>query len=357
MSSISVYELVLDRGPGTAGVEAVGPPAKVPTRKASRVEKASRIESIDAARFIAVAGVLAVHASQIPEIAFAVPFYVFASLYFQARSFRRKPKPLHLYIPGRLRRLYLPFLVWTCIYAVTTAFRNYMHGQPFALRFHWEWLLVGSMFHLWFLPFLMVVTIIGAMGCRVAAKYLLIRRVIVVVSALIGAFLAIAPRPDWLNYSASVSGGFFYLSAWKALPSFFLGWALAWWLAEKDEEPGFTPAIGFIGIILTATMIGDQLINGYSRLHRNIAGLGLLMAGLVPWRGRFVAALASMGRLSYGVYLSHVMVASGLKYLTTPWNLPNTASRNFFFWAATLAGSYLLALTFDRIKWLRFLNG
>src|ERR1700733_16238896 len=59
-----------------------------------------RNEAIDVVRLFAAAGVVFVHATQSPVfdnwgnlIRFAVPFYLFASLYFQALSLRRNTKP------------------------------------------------------------------------------------------------------------------------------------------------------------------------------------------------------------------------------------------------------------------------
>ena len=50
---------------------------------------------------------------------FAVPFYLFASMYYQGLSFRRRPdRPLGAYCLSRFRRLYGPFIAWSVIYFI-----------------------------------------------------------------------------------------------------------------------------------------------------------------------------------------------------------------------------------------------
>src|SRR3954466_3676265 len=73
------------------------------TRTVGRPDVASasavRNESVDVVRLFAAAGIVFVHATQSESLTrwgnffrFAVPFYLFASLYFQSLSLRRNPE-------------------------------------------------------------------------------------------------------------------------------------------------------------------------------------------------------------------------------------------------------------------------
>src|SRR4051812_46988119 len=80
-------------------------------------------DSIDVVRFFAAAGVVFTHSIESPFFdrwgnlfRFAVPFFLFASLYFQTLSLRRnRDRTLGGYVAARFHRLYLPFLAWSVI--------------------------------------------------------------------------------------------------------------------------------------------------------------------------------------------------------------------------------------------------
>src|SRR5215218_9071533 len=72
---------------------------RVVTRKRAESASLARNESVDVVRLFAAAGIVFVHAAQSDPLVrwgnflrFAVPFYLFASLYFQSLSLRRNPE-------------------------------------------------------------------------------------------------------------------------------------------------------------------------------------------------------------------------------------------------------------------------
>src|SRR5262245_31741230 len=85
---------------------------------ASRTALGTRNEMIDVVRLVAAAGIVYIHAVRSPELLpsrdffrFAVPFYLFASLFYQGLSLRNNPSVgLAQHAAKRLKRLYLPFL-------------------------------------------------------------------------------------------------------------------------------------------------------------------------------------------------------------------------------------------------------
>src|SRR5690349_11297936 len=92
--------------PATRSMVDNAPPVADQESPRVRAQSATRIDAIDAARFVAILGIVFIHSVETPQLVrlgyigtFGVPFYLFASLFFQARAFRRNPhRPLDQYI-------------------------------------------------------------------------------------------------------------------------------------------------------------------------------------------------------------------------------------------------------------------
>jgi len=335
-----------------AGIEK---PRAVPT---------DRVGSLDAARLIAIGLIIFLHTAESSQLSkfgaagtFGVPFYLFAALYFQARSFAAKPQMLlHTYIWRRVKRLYIPMVAWTFIYIFVRDLKHHFFTHLPRVQFDYTMLWTGSAHHLWFLPLLMVVTVLAATLNRVCADRPLARTRLIYISAILGTALAVVPRPDWLNYATSLEGYFFH-QCWRALPSVFLGLSLAWWLAFVRRGALFTPAMGFAGLLLTTAMISNQIIYGYSRLDRTLSGLGWLMVALAAWNAPWVPMLARLGRYSYGIYLIHVLIIEGLQAVLHHAGFAVSVPLDLCIMLATFTLSSLIAVAIAQVRWLRWLDG
>ncbi len=309
-------------------------------------------------------GIVFIHSIETPQLlqldyigTFGVPFYLFASLYFQARSFRKNPhRRLDTYIQSRAMRLYLPFLAWSLIYLVARNLKHsvFTHLPPLQIELWRLW--VGTTNHLWFLPMLMIVTIFTGILSRFFSPYPRLRWSIIVLSALMGTVLAIVPRPDWLNHVANAEGAFYY-NCWKTLPSIFLGLSLAWWMAWQPRELLINPAIGFAGVLMTVMMIGNQIFSGYSRVDRTLSGLGWLIAALADWRGAWVRWLARYGKHAYGIYLSHVLFIEGFQAVMHHRGYGSSVALDLATAGVSFVGAVLTTLLIARTPGLRWLNG
>lgn len=324
-----------------------------------------RIDSFDAARLIAVLGIIYIHAAESAQLAtfgwigtFGVPFYLFASLYFQARSFRRHPeRQLQDYVLLRVRRLYLPFVAWMLIYLLA---RNFKHiaisHQPLVPLRYWHFW-TGTANHLWFLPMLVGVTILSGALCRAFIYRRTTRWATIVVCAILGVLFAIAPRPSWFNHVSDDQGYFLY-QCWKVLPSVFLGIALAWPLAwQSVGRVVLNPLLGVMGATLTLVMITSQITYGYSRIDRTLSGLGWFIAALVAWRGPWVKWAARLGRHGYGIYLSHILFVEGFQAVGHKLGYGISVQFDLLCILAAIIGSTIVAIQLDRNRRLRWLNG
>jgi peptidoglycan/LPS O-acetylase OafA/YrhL len=288
---------------------------------------------------------------------FGVPFYLFAALYFQARSFARKPQmPLHHYLLRRIKRLYVPMVAWTFIYLLARNIKHHYFTHVDPVRWNVSLLWTGSAHHLWFLPMLMIVTIAAAILNRGCARRPRLRNLVIIVSAIIGTYMSVCPRPDWLNYVPD-NEGYFFLQSWKALPSVFLGLSLAWWLALGRDGALFSPAVGFAGILLTCAMVSNQTLYGYSRVERTMSGMGWLMVALTAWWAPWVSVLARLGRHAYGIYLVHVLVIETIQAIAHHAGYGSSIQLDLFTMTSTFLLSSAVAVSLSRIPSLRWLNG
>jgi hypothetical protein len=127
------------------------------TRQAS-----DRIVAIDAGRLVATFAIVWVHVSEAQGLAprlsalgrFGTSFYIVSAVMMTALpSFRPVPKPAQQVIRARAKRLLVPFLLWSAIYAAfylgTMVPQGYSIDQVISL---WG-PLAGTAPHLWFLPF------------------------------------------------------------------------------------------------------------------------------------------------------------------------------------------------------------
>lgn len=323
-----------------------------------------RVDTLDAARLIALISIIFIHTAESPQLqrlsligTFGVPFYLFAALYFQARSFRRNPHRLfHHYVVDRIYRLYVPFLAWSAIYLIARNLKHLFIVHDGIVHASITDLWVGVAHHLWFLPLLLIATIATAALSRMCADHRSLRWWIIIGSAIVGTILTVVPRPDWLNYA---HGGepYFFLQCWKALPSAFLGLSLAWWLVFHCDEQLFSPALGFIGLLLTIAMLANQVISGYSRMDRTLSGMGWLLAALAAWRGAWVQWMARLGRCSYGIYLAHVLVVEGVQAIAHKRGFASSVELDVFTMLAAFAISLVITVTIARSRYTRWING
>ena len=338
------------------------PPARASSR---RLCQSGRLEGLDGARFVAVCAVAFLHSADSPELkavralgTFGVPFFIFASLYIQAPSLERSPgRSLLDYFFSRARRLLLPFVAWNLIYYAALVGKHVLisgTGWPSIDR-NWTW--VGAAYHLWFLPFLMLVTACTAVLHRLCAGRAWSWWSVVVGCGLGGIFLSFVPRPQVIADPIASVPGYFLLQGWKALPSVFFGTSLAWALSRRPLRKDFLPVVAAFGATLTALMLALQISRGYSRVDRTFSGLGWMLVALAPWRGAAVSVFASLGRLSYGMYLSHALFIEGLQTVFHGLGYRPSVALDVTVFAGAIAGSAALAAYVARSRRLAWLNG
>ena len=276
------------------------------------------MEMLDVVRLFASFGVIILHVAALDESTnkiiyigrFAVPFFTTVAVALTVDGLRRAPaKPIGAYCSSRLMRIYVPFLFWMFVYLAFRDFKYlFLTHQPL-IRLDWPLLLVGSAHHLWFLPFILLVTISVAIG----GKFILARLpvwVVVSVSLSASAIVLLLPHPVVLLTTRDNGDGlsicYFVGLAWQALPLAFVGVAVGFVWQKLRSLPN-RAGIAWIGLaVMVISLVLAPVFND-SLLLQDISGIGAVFFALGPWDNRMIRMLAGWGKAAYGIYLVHVL--------------------------------------------------
>ncbi|HVT89659.1 MAG TPA: acyltransferase [Tepidisphaeraceae bacterium] len=322
-----------------------------------------RNETIDIFRLFAAASVVFIHAVQSSQLGdlrnlvrFAVPFYLFASFYFQSLSLRRNAdRTLKQYILGRFKRLYLPFLAWSAIYLIVRDVERVeiWHLSPVELTPALLW--KGSEYHLWFLPFLLAGSaILATINMKVLQPNRSWRWPLIVTAVAAGLAMTQIPMPsEW--YEAFDNPSFAYVWWWRGLPSACWAMAFAWFMTMGPIVHSVSPALGSAGFILAVACSIQQALFGIQQIPRALSGFGCILAALPSWRIAKLSTLAKLGRYGYGVYLCHVLPVETLHAVLGRMHITASVGTDllgfFISFAASIAIVRTLALS-PRLAWL-----
>ena len=277
----------------------------------------ARLEMLDVVRFIASVGVIVLHASALAGESlpighlgrFAVPFFTIIAVALTVDGMRRnQSKPMLAYGKERLLRIYLPFLVWTLAYILFRDFKCLLTSDHSLVPIDWLLLIVGSAHHLWFLPFILVATLLAA-G---AARFVLFRlspALLVPVAFGAGALVLQVVNP-WSQFS-SASGdglnlGYFITRSWNMLPAAFFGVGLGCVWPKLCTMP-YRSLLACLGLAVMVLSLVLGPFFKHALVLQHISGLGAVFFALGPWRNRLTRMLADWGQAAYGIYLVHVL--------------------------------------------------
>ncbi len=287
-------------------------PALVVARRAADTGVASmsladRRVGLDAARVLGVYAIVWIHAVRSEVLAptivlgrFAVPFFVATAVMLVIHGLAEQPsRSLREYGQTRTRRLLLPFAAWTLVYWLLKLLKKTLvPGEPNDFP-GWEMILLGSAFHLWFLPFLWAVSLaVFACGRWVMAGGR--QEIAAAASWALGIVICLAPAPT----AALPWDGLWYM--WLALPAACWSFALSLLLLPTSD---FRGGAGLRWIALLAWVVATLTLQYDQRapLAENLAGLSWLLLALTLPPLRCAAAIGRGAPLAYGIYLSHVL--------------------------------------------------
>ncbi len=273
-----------------------------------------RLVALDAARFLAAIAIIWQHTPESQQLkpfgslgAFAVPFFIAVSILMTAESVRRKPdRGFAPYALARFKRIYIPFLIWTAIYLVIRNLKHKLLTHEPVVWFSPGMLIGGSAHHLWFLPFLFIVSLIVFAIARVMNGRSTIEWLVFAIAIVAGTIVAFMPEDLFANR---------YLldRAWAATPAVLWGIALAGIYRHIPRPVWRSPTIPIVGVILLLACLAPMVMKWHSHLTENLAGIGLMLIALYDWPTKYSGGLSRFGALAYGIYLSHVMFIEGMQ--------------------------------------------
>ena len=331
---------------------------------APAIAKSERNATLDAARVIAALGLVWIHTTQSSLSRlhvlgrFGTSFFILAAIFFIFHPLGSSPRLSYgAYARKRFRRLYIPFAAWSLIYLLARDVKRMLIHEP-ALTLHWSRLVAGTSMQFWFLPFIFIACLIcfplpplfERMG---RGKYLLVPFIVAA-----GLWISFTNRPGVKG--ADEVTNYFLNSSWTFAPSicWALGLAILYPLLPSVLRRSHLLAV--FGLMLTGCCIFylwtiRSSANPMPSLPRTLAGVGVLLAVLVPHRGRLVMLLAPLGKYSYGIFLVHPIFVSSLQSLTRYLHFSPAGSLDLMVLVVAFTASALFTVLLGCYRWTRWL--
>jgi peptidoglycan/LPS O-acetylase OafA/YrhL len=309
--------------------------------------------AIDVLRFLAAAGVVWIHAPQSFALIgtanigrFAVPFFAASALYFALDSVSRRATGWIDYVRSRLVRIVAPYLIWLGIYLVALNVKYRMAHQPF-VSFEWRMLYNGGpAYHLWFLPFVFVLScVLFPIGVRLRSGSNQVRLVTGAIALVAGIATGLFPAPKLGGGENLVA---LVVQSYATFP------AACWAVTLASWNRFFVPqsprrAVAWLGGLVTCACTTYVVHIGRMPLLENVAGIACLLTGLTA-RAAVSASWTLLGEASYGIYLLHVLVLLTLRTLLGCVGIGNTGPADLLVFVSTLCVSTLAAVWLARTR-------
>jgi surface polysaccharide O-acyltransferase-like enzyme len=348
---------------------------------------------LDVARWPAIYAIVWLHTMGSPHSArteyldwstvltrFAVPFFVAACVFLVLQGVWHKPQRTFLqYARNRFLRIYVPFLAWSAVYLGFKLVKGrFLPGQRNDFP-GIEILWTGGFYHLWFMPFILVVSLAAFPIAKIVHGCEWLRWPIAIGSlaaavALSTPVVAAAIAPDYSAYhnatdarqtiSRATSDHQATVQACNlmvdTLPAMF--WAMAVGLAfgggqvrspagsrRIDKPLAASQLLLFVGSMVWLGAFGR------SALMENLAGVSLLLIGLYPTDSRVLCRVARFPALAYGIYLSHMLPMKVCEALATRRGLSPSWQLDCAIFLASAIAATLIAWILYRSRWTRWL--
>jgi surface polysaccharide O-acyltransferase-like enzyme len=319
---------------------------------------ATRLSWLDFARLLAAYSIVWLHTPHSPQLApwnvlgrFAVPFFTASAVFFVIDGLRRQPRrTLAEYTINRFRRNYLPFVAWSFVYLVVKLFKKTALPEQ-ANDFHGiEVLWTGTFWHLWFMPFVLLVTLCAFSVGRPLLNSIKLEWAACATAIFLGMALACVAPPAWVAADEN-----FLLLAWLALPSACWGFALALAYPHGLKKIVAHPAASLIALAGFAALIAWMVSSGRNDLVENLSGTLFLIAALQPKSPACVARAGRFGAVAFGIYLAHPLIIKTCEALATKLHWPISWQLDLSVFAIAAIGSTLLAWALTKSRYTRWL--
>lgn len=269
---------------------------------------------MNAGRLLAALGTIWIHTEPLPQFEsvsalgrFAVPFFCVVAGFFLVgalRSVIRRKQSFLDFVERRFFRYYTPFTVWTFVYVALR-----LTGESFGvtrqqIEFGPEVILVGTMYHLWFLPFL-------ALASTIMAPLILwtlrgAGRAVPVALVVLIAGVALAMTEPLEISEPHLDLAYFAERCQVRTPAFL--WGVALGLIAPGAMGGQVPRWwAWIAAVMFVVPLLIYWQLGRTSLGANTSGVALAVLCMAV-AGRLDRPLARLASMGLGIYLLHPLV-------------------------------------------------
>jgi surface polysaccharide O-acyltransferase-like enzyme len=314
--------------------------------------------AVDIARVLAAAAVVWIHVvdcdasrTYLALCRFAVPFFTCVAVYFVLqKATSTREASFGNYCMQRAVRLYVPFLLWALFYLGVRMTKHAVAGAGSPITLSPAVLLNGTAHHLWFLPFICLVSIVMfALGRLLIGTTRRQRRWLAGTLLVAGAAVAFGPDPvDIRAEEAPIT--YFADHALDTLPSVFFG-AAAFCLGPLMTSPLWVRVSLLASTLLCVLW---EFFNGGSMVGPHIAGASLLLMSITQPNRRWMPPVAQWANLAFVVYLVHVVFVEGLDVIEQRFGGVDSLSADVSVWALALVASALTAKLLSRVRSFRW---
>ena len=284
------------------------PPVATPASLSS-----SRNSTIDLVRTIACFGVIAIHVhSSTPAaeslglffLSFCVPFFFATALTYFANSLKPTIN-VNATISKIFKRIGIPFLVWSFIYASLLFIKSTLSGKPYSIDFIRLFLYGESAEHMYYLPELLVMQLLTLGIYLLAIRTKILTGLLMVVFPVL--YLAWG---YWHNY--------FGVTPAKCIVVYIIASFLIAPAIKTSAKSWLLLLFGIILFALPLFAIGFKeaatpFLNDYL-FSLPLSGIGLLLIALNLPNTSLPAWATSITSATYGIYLSHVMFLEAFEF-------------------------------------------
>ena len=306
----------------------------------------ARVEAVDLAKLAAAAAVVWIHVTNcatsrelLPLCRFAVPFFTCAAVYFVLHKVSSARVPFRAYCLERARRLYVPFLVWSAIYLAARLVKHFVLGFGSPIVFSPALLLNGTTHHLWFLPFICLISVVTFGLANIFGTPQPGREPRWMLAFLIaGSVLAELPCPIILETTAFPLS-YFVDHLWDALPSAFFGAAL--FMMLRIIIPG--TALRAIVLVIGVFSLFIEFASGIHPLAAHLAGASLLFLTCTQANRDWMKSLWPWAQLAFVIYLVHVLFVEALQAIANRFGSTRSLAADLSVWALSFVFSAVIA--------------
>ncbi len=297
---------------------------------------------IDILKLLAAVAVIYLHAVGRTDLAwtsdpmrFAVPFFAASAAYLAFRSaIGRADLDAGRYVRSRISRIYIPFLLWTAVYLLVRVIwslgsRTSLPDVGLALL--WR----GSAHHLWFLPFVLVVTVFAfAVARSLRGRGSLLTGAAVLFVGGVADYLLVTRLGGPVEYFLGLSSRNVPVVLWTLM---FLCLARAKVVAPPLVRT--SQRLALPAFLMTLLMLA---LTGRNVLIENLSGLVALGAALSVNIYDRAAIFKTTAGFAYGVYLCHILFVEGGQDVARSAGLSRGPVVTLCVFALALLGSFAL---------------